>query len=305
MMELNEALNAVLSGIDSSVKANGFTAVEPKEKTDDIPVIHDGEHNYIDFVGEKGKIRFEIFGNQALLFYTDVKSDEATDEDLVKASVNYFNLEEFDQKDIKSLCNELNETINAKFGTANASASKSKKMPTPVSKTAAKNGSQSYDGNTLANRLSAIYPELKEPYRANFEKYDEFLPEEFFVDYGAKPVINTIRSGNASEIKRLFKILNDIYENGSSDVQGLIAVTILGEMNNDPVLCERAAEYMCEDMKEPVLLVNKFLATSRGKKAKEKLKNPPAYKPKKEKKPGMFAQMMNDGMAQNGGMPPM
>ena len=58
MMELNEALNAVLSGIDSSVKANGFTAVEPKEKTDELPVIHDGEHSYIEFEGEKGKIRF-------------------------------------------------------------------------------------------------------------------------------------------------------------------------------------------------------------------------------------------------------
>jgi hypothetical protein len=305
MMELNEALNAVLSGIDSSVKANGFTVVEPKEKTDGVPVIKDGEHTYIDFVGDKGKIRFEIFGNQALLFYTDVKGDEATDEDLVKASVNYFNLEEFDQRDIKSLCNELNETIDAKFGTAAASSAKAKKMPTPVSKTAAKNGAQAYDGNTLANRLSAIYPELKEPYRANFEQYDEFLPEEFFVNYGAKPVIDTIKSGNASEIKRLFKILNDIYENGSSDVQGLIAVTILGEMNNDPTLCERAAEYMCEDMKEPVLLINKYFATSKGKRAKEKLKNPPAYKPKKEKKPGMFSQMMNESMAQNGGMPPM
>lgn len=305
MMELNEALNAVLSGIESSVKANGFTVVEPKEKTDGAPVIRDGEHTYIDFVGEKGKIRFEIFGNQALLFYTDVKGSEATDEDLVKASVNYFNLEEFDQRDIKSLCNELNETVNAKFGSAAAASAKAKKMPTPVSKTAAKNGAQAYDGNTLASRLCAIYPDLKEPYKANFEKYDEFLPEEFFVNYGAKRVINTISVGNASEIKRLFKILNDIYENGSSDVQGLIAVTILGEMNNDPELCQRAAEYMCDDMKEPVLLINKYFATSKGKRAKAKLENPPAYKPKKEKKPGMFAQMMNEGMAQNGGMPPM
>ena len=83
---------------------------------------------------------------------------------------------------------------------------------------------------------------------------------------------------------------------------GLIAVTILGEMNNDPQMCETAAEYMCDDMRDIVLLVNKYLQTPKGKRAKEQMKNPPAYKPKKEKKPGMFAQMMAGGQ---GGMPPM
>ena len=39
-----------------------------------------------------------------------------------------------------------------------------------------------------------------------------------------------------------------------------------------------------------------------GKKAKKKLLDPPAYKPKKEKKPGLFAQAMAQS---GGGMPPM
>lgn len=305
MMEMNEALGAVLTGIDSSINENGFKTVKPDGSNDGVPVFTDGEHSYIDFIGEKGKIRFEIFGNQALLFYTTVSAQDATDEDLIKASVNYFNLEEFDQRDIKSLCNELNETINAKFGGTGVSSAKPKKMPTPVSKSAAKSGSQAYDGNTLANRICAVYPELKEDYRENFEKYDEFLPEEFFVSCANPYILKTIKSGSAAEVKKLFKILNDIYENGSSDVQGLIAVTILGEMNNDKDMCERAGEYMCEDMKEPVLLINKFFATGKGKRAKEKLKNPPAYKPKKEKKPGFFAQAMAQGAAQSGGMPQM
>lgn len=304
MLELKEALSGVISGTAETMKEIGFETVKPDELFEGLPVTRDGEHSCIDFKGDKGKIRIEFFGNQVLLFYTD-KTEDATDEDLVKASVNYFNLEEFNQKDLKSLCNELKETINDKFGEVKANTSKKNKMPTPVSKSAAKSGSQSYDGNTLANRLAAIYPELKAPYRENYEKYGEFLAEEFFVNYGTAVVINTIKSRNQAEIKRLFKVLNDIYENGTSDIQGLIAVTILGEMNNDEQMCETAKEYMCDDMKEPVLLINKYLASPKGQKMKEKLKNPPPYKPKKQKQPGLFSQMMAAGSAQNGGMPPM
>lgn len=302
-MELNESLRLILSGIKETTEKNGFT-LDGKSKSEELPLKTDGERSYFDFNSDKGKIRIEFSGKQALLFYSEVPASEATDEDLVKASVNYFNPEEFDQRDIKSLCNEINETIDAHFGSGRQSDAKPKKKPVPVSKAAAKSGSQSYDGNTLANRLTALYPHLKEPYRLNYEKYGEFLAEEFFDNYGTQAIIGTIKSGNQADLKRLFKILNDIYENGSSDTQGIIAVTILGHMDNDEKMCKTAEEYMCDDMREIVLLVNKYLASPRGQKAWEKMKNPPAYKPKKQKKPGLFSQMMAQGAAQNGGMTP-
>ena len=99
----------------------------------------------------------------------------------------------------------------------------------------------------------------------------------------------------------MFRILNDIYESGSNDTQSLIAVTILGEMQNDPQLLETAKEYMCEDMSETVVLVNKYLASSAGKRAQKKLLDPPPYKPKKQKKPSAFAQALAGG---GQGMPP-
>ena len=301
-MELNEAYRLILSGTQDSIESNGFKLAK-QSKPDELPLTVDGERSYFDFTGEKGKVRIEFSGMQALLFYSeDAGSD--SDEDLIKASVNYFNADEFDQRDIKSLCNEINETVNAHFGSADGQLSKAKKKPVPVSKAAAKSGSQSYDGNTLANRLVAIYPHLKEPYRLNYEEYGEFLAEEFFDNYGTAAILGTIKSKNPQELKRLFKILNDIYENGSSDTQGIIAVTILGKMDNDEQMCSTAAEYMCDDMRDIVLLVNKYLATPKGKKAIEKMKNPPPYKPKKQKKQGFFSEMMAAGAAQNGGMTP-
>lgn len=304
MLTRDEALSLILQKTEDTMKNFGFSAVTPAgAQKGDLPVFEDGEHTYMDFTGEKGKLRIEIFGTQALLFAGDAKEGDAADEDLTKISTSYFDLENFDERDIRSLCNEFNESIETRFSSKKAAKNKNTKMPTPVSRAAAKSGSQSYDANTLANRLAGMYPQLKEPYHANFEKYGEFLGEEFFTEYGTSCVIDTIRRAQKQECTKLFRILNDIYENGSNDTQSLIAVTILGEMKNDPALCETAKEYMCDDMREPVLLVNKYLASSAGKKAIKKLKNPPPFKPKKQKKPGMFAQMMAGSGGQ--GMPPM
>lgn len=296
-MTQNDAISKIYAGIGDALSENGFSVRKPESaEKDALPLFTEGDSTYMEFTGEKGTVRLTFSGAQAALLY------EEDAESFHQLSVNYFDAESFDDRDIKSLCNELSDSIRTKYSSKKAAKSKSNKMPTPVSRSAAKNGTQSYDGNTLANRLTGMYPDLKEPYRANFEKYGEFLADEFFADYGTARVIGTIRSRDKQSLTKLFKILNDIYENGSSDTQGLIAVTILGEMNNDPQMCETAAEYMCDDMRDIVLLVNKYLATPKGKRAKEKMKNPPAYKPKKEKKPGMFAQAMAQGQ---GGMPPM
>ncbi|NLA76693.1 MAG: hypothetical protein GX851_02485 [Clostridiales bacterium] len=63
-------------------------------------------------------------------------------------------------------------------------------------------------------------------------------------------------------------------------------------MNNDPKLIENAVEYMSETMREPVLEVNKYLASKKSKGARMRLENPPLYKPKKKKKKGMLSQML-------------
>lgn len=297
-MTQSDAIAAVLRGITPTLSEYGFAVAEPKNaEKDALPLTVDGEHLYADFTGDRGFVRLEIFGAQALLFYDEENGGETPK----KLSTNYFP-DELDERDIRSLCNELNDCLRGQFGKKKSAGGKAGKMPPPISRSAVKSGAQSYDGNTLANRLTAVYPDLKAPYQENFQTYGEFLPETFFTEHGTARILETIRSKERQTCQKLFRILNDIYENGSNDTQSLIAVTILGEMNNDPALLETAQEYMCEDMSETVVLVNRYLATAKGKRAKEKMKNPPPYKPKKEKKPGLFAQAMAGNPGQ---MPPM
>lgn len=303
MLTLENAIQQILHDTKTVMDENGFTVVRPEGVgADECPVRRSDDHAFVDFTGNKGNIRMEFVDNQALLYFSYPQEEETAEEDFQKVSTNFFDLEDLEERDIKSLCNEFNETIRAKFSSKSMAKSKKVKTQTPVSRSAVRNGNQSYDANTLANRLLALYPELKEPYRENFENYGEFFAEEFFEEHATPLIIRSIKSRNEKECNKLFRILNDIYESGLNDTQSLIAVSILGKMENDPEMIETAREYMCDDMSDLVVLVNKYLYSSSGKKALEKLKNPPPFKPKKQKKPGMFSQMMGgaDGM-----MPPM
>ena len=49
-------------------------------------------------------------------------------------------------------------------------------------------------------------------------------------------------------MKKLFGLLNEIYEDGTNDIQGLIAVSILGALNNDQELLANCVDFMCKDM---------------------------------------------------------
>jgi hypothetical protein len=297
-MELLTALQQVVKGIEPSLTQEGFSPVIPENAgKDELPLFEDDKKQYLDFTGEKGKIRIVYANNLLSLLYTDVRADEAGGLDLKLGSQTLFEYENIDEREIKSLCNLFNEEINDYFGTKQQARSR-KKNNIPVSKAAAKSGAMQYDANTLASRLTAPYPELKEPYKENLDRYGEFYGEEFFVEH-APVIIRTIRNRDKQQLKKVFNILNDIYENGSSDVQGLIAVTILGEMDNDPQLIETACEYMSDELREPVVYINRFFQTAAGKRKKEQLKNPPPYKPKKQKKPGFFSQMMAASGGQN------
>ena len=276
MLERKEALQLILKNCSEKFEQLGFT-------TD--AVCENGEEAYVDFT--KDDITIRLLSHDNLLDVTE----KAGEGDFVKVESNLLDLEAYEEKDIKSLSNEIVETVSSSYGKKARQAAK--KAPQTISKTAAKNGTE-YDANTLASRISTLYPELKDAYKDNFQTYDEFLGEDFFVNHANRYIMDTIRSNDTATMKKLFKILSDIYENGSSDVQDLVVVTILGEIDNDQNLLDKCREYITDnDFYDTLVAVNKYLASAAGKKAKELMKNPPAYKPPKKKNGGMMSSLMN------------
>ena len=215
--------------------------------------------------------------------------EKNSDGEFAKISANLLDLDDCDEKSIKSLCSEINDCADEIYG--KKAVKTAKKAPATVSRSAVRAG-MSYDANTLANKISLVYPELKGEYKENIEKYDQFLSNEFFTEHANSYILATIKNGDAQTRKKLFKTLTEM----SSETQNLICVTILGEMDNDPEMLEVCRKYIDDDeFFETVKAVNELLHSRTGKKLRAKLENPPKYKPKKNK--GGFMSNMLDASA--------
>lgn len=280
MFERLDAMKAIHKGCNDSFEALGFTFDGIREE---------GVNVIADFTRNDVTIRLDSYDNILDILVSN------GDGNFTKTSTNLMELSETDEKSIKSLCNEIIDTVSENYGTKSPVKRESAKKT--VSRADVRAG-MSYDGNTLAAKIVLVYPELKEEYKANSDKYGPFLSEEFFVEHANEKILATVKSGDAQTRKKLFKILTEMYQNGSSETQDLICVTILGEMMNDKDMLAVCREYIDDDdFYETLETVNEILASRAGKRLREKLKNPPKYKPKKEKK-GFMANMLDASAAQ-------
>ncbi len=290
-----EQFAQVLSALEGTLASYGFQPL-PGEAGAALTVNDNAA--YALYAGEKGALKLQYQNERVELFAAD---DAETLESDGKRLLVSLLPDGADERDVKYVVSEMSETLETRFSQKVVAKKKQgPKAPQTVSKAAVKAGSF-YDPNTLASKLCLVFPELRDAYKENLAQYEEFLAEEFFENYGTPRVIAAIKENKPATMKKLFQTLNEIYEDGTNDTQSLIAVTILGALDNDQVLLARCVDYMSETMAPPVIEVNKFLATGKGKKAKEKMKNPPAYKPKKKKKQGFLSQLMAGG---GGGITP-
>lgn len=289
-MNIQEALKLIDKGIAENLSLKGFSAVySDSQKKDELPVNEEDGKFYIDYVSERGNVRILCSENK-LCF--QIGEDKGGEIEYTSVSASLFD-EDSDEKDVKYIANEFNDCLDSRFKTREENKpAKGVKLPPPVSKAAAKNGNSFFDPNTLANRYTIFYPELRDEYKKNIEKYGEFLADEFFTQFGSY-VVNTIRQNDKQQMKKLFNMINEIYLDGTNEVQSLIAVTIFSQLNNDDELLANCVDYMDPELAAIVINVNRYLASKPGKKAIKLLENPPAYKPPKAKKPGMMQTLMN------------
>lgn len=291
MLELNNALDLIIKGLEPTLDTYGFKADYPDGvRAPELPVTKSGNKSVIMFRGEKGRVRIEYESEKIGLFVATADDAETPDDAIGRASLSLLDLQNYEDRDVKYICDEFAETITNMYSSKREREG-GKKLPTPVSKAKAKSGALSYDANTLGSRFTQnICPALRDEYKNNIDLYGEFLAEDFFVNHGNKVVLDIIRKNDKIQMRKLFNLLNDIYEDGTNDTQSLVAVTILGSISSEPELLENARPYFGESMAEPVEEVIKYLIKSKS--ARMRLENPPVYKPKKKKKKSTFSSML-------------
>ncbi len=263
-MQLNEVFSIIEKNLSSVNSDLGFRKI--------------GEDaGSVTFGGEKGSYRL-VHDNENNILSFECAYDNG---EFNTISRNLLELGNVDEKEARSLSNEVLEELDRLFKSSKPVNIDKVKMPKAVSRGKAKSGAISYDVDSLANRFAVLFPEMKNEIKQNIADYGEFLPETFFTEHGNARVLDVIKNGSEAEQKKLFKMLGEIYEDGTNEVQDVIGVTILGEMKNDPEMMEVADKYMTEYMSGPVHEINKL--TAKSNRFTKKLKNPPAYKPKKKR----------------------
>ncbi len=292
-MDRIQVFELLYNHISESMTACGF-APEYQEgmRKSGAPVYERSDAVVMDFSGEKGVARFVFSDDRIHLLFAGNDAPRADDAAFTKDTTYLFELAEYGERDVKSVATQVNEYMTDTFVVKKKAAVKTKNIAT-VSRSAAKSGLLAYDSITFATKLAGVYPELKEAITSNIEEYGEFLCEDFFVNHANAFIENTIRENNPQKMKRLFNIICEIYEDGTNEVQSLIAVTALGFVQNDGELVGRIMPYLTDSMLEPVLAVSKRLKKSRS--ARMRLENPPKYKPPKQKKPGLMEKLMGGG----------
>lgn len=266
-MEITEVFRLIEKQLDNTNKELGFKRSEVSEES-------------ISFSGDKGVYRI-VYDPKSNIMAFECAYNNSENVEFNTVSRSLFDAENYNERDAKSLSNEIQDEITSLFKARKKVDLDKVKMPKAVSRTKAKNGVVSYDTDSLANRFGTLYPDMKDAIKANIAEYGEFLPETFFIQTGTARVMDIIANGTETEQKKLFKMLNEVYEDGTNEVQDVIGVTILGEMKNDPKLMETADKYMSDYMSGPVHEINKI--TAKNNRLTKKLKNPPPYKPKKKK----------------------
>ena len=267
-MELNEIFRILDKNLKDINNELGFSRSASDEKS-------------VTFSGEKGIYRLIHDAETNIIQFDCAYEDKGEETQWNTVSRSLFELSVADDRDVKSLSNEIEDELQHLYNARKKVDLDKIKMPKAVSRTKAKNGIISYDTDSLANRFGTRDPELKDEIKRNIAEYGEFLPETFFVEHGNAKVLDVIKNGTKAEQKKLFKMLGEVFEDGTNEVQDIIGVTILGEMKNDPQMMAVADAYMTEYMAGPIHEINKL--TAKNNKYTKKLKNPPAYKPKKNK----------------------
>lgn len=267
-MELFEAYKIIEKYLADTNKELGFSKVNTDDDT-------------LTFKGNKGIYRFTFDKKANILSIETADENNGDETDFHSVSQSLFELGRADERACRSAANEAIDEIKPIFATRKKTTVEDVKMPKGISRGKAKSGLISYDVDSLANRFGVLYPELKDDIKQNIVNYSDFLPETFFKEVGTPKVLDVIKNGTAADRKKLFKMLNEVYEDGTNEVQDIIGVSILGEMKNDAKMMAVANEYMSEYMSGPVREINKI--TGKKNRYTKKLSNPPAYKPKKKK----------------------
>ena len=178
------------------------------------------------------------YNEERKLFMLDVAELNGEDSvDFVNKSMYLFD-DTHNDKDAKAVGGDFVDTLNKIFGVTRGRTA-SVDLPTK----AAPGTTPGEDA--FCNRFLTLYPQYKEKYKADVEKYGDFLYERFFAETAAVKLKELIKENDKKAIAKMLEMLDEFYVDANYDVQSTITYTIIGgAFRDDDELFEKACVYM-------------------------------------------------------------
>ena len=129
--------------------------------------------------------------------------------------------------------------------------------------------------------METIFPDLKGEMLKNIDKYDIYLPEEYFETLITPRVMKALRENDRPLLKKLFSAFSTFYNEGDNDMQSLIVVSILGmNLFKEEDLLKNCEKLMDVNLYNALIPVLEYLKTGGAKKRISSFASP---KPKANK----------------------
>lgn len=218
------------------------------------------------FVGEN--VAYSVLYNRAQKRFelrTCAMTDEGPDGKWKNLSSWLFDPEADDLASASSIVNDFVDTVQGPKRVAAVQQAKKKRK---------KDEDSTSDPQFFFNRLSGIFPELRDEMNAEKTVYGEVRP----VTFARKSVVPKVEAlalnyPESEPFKKLCTLFNDLYMSGDMDVRSLITIVILNGVSDQKALAGME-ELFSDDLKRVYAKAKNF----RGKKVKpEKKKKLPRY----------------------------
>lgn len=275
MIPVKDALTSLIKLTDGTMQAAKLNITSSKTPEEAVEPI--------EYEGEYGKVRLEFDGN-----IINVKCKAEGQEWKTCAETLFDPSEEdWDEKSTKSVANAICEAVATYYGTDLVFAGKVTKTVNEsnliemtsgaLKKSKKKDSGDAYDAVSLATRMENIFPDIKGEMIKNMEKFDQFLPEEYFESTVTPLIVEALRSNDRPVIKKVINTFNNFYNEGENDIQSLIVVSILGmAMSKEDGLLENCEKNLDENLRDALVPVITYLKSGAAKKKVASFENPKA-----------------------------
>ena len=101
--------------------------------------------------------------------------------------------------------------------------------------------------SALTQKLLATFPQFKEAYKANVQKYNKFLYLQFFAENFVPAIKQLMETGTKKQNKKLFDMLSEMYNTGNGETTDAVVAIICAAIYNDEKKAQVLAEHTAEN----------------------------------------------------------